>query len=75
MKNLFVSYNCGCSYSLVLKDKSLEEILAYTKKPDMEWLRWYIKDEDGEMDHDHLSPIHQGILRMLKSANGRKRES
>jgi len=72
MKTLFVSYDCGLRYSKLMQSENINELLHRTKQKDMEWLRWYIEDENGEMDHEHLSPIHRNIINLMKWANGGK---
>lgn len=66
MKTLYVSHDCGCSYHLALKSESIDEIIQYTKRDDMKRLRWYIEDEVGNMDYEHMSPIHRNIIETLK---------
>jgi hypothetical protein len=72
MKTLFVSHDCGINYSQFMQSESIDELVKRTEQEDMDMLRWYIKDENGVMDYEHISPIHKSIIAFLKVANSIK---
>lgn len=71
-ENIMVSHDCGISYHPLMKSDSVDELVTRTEKredplEDISWCRWYIENEDGQMDYEHISPIHKGILRLIYS--------
>lgn len=62
MKKLMVSYDCGITYRLFAEAEDAQKLADRAGKEDLEGLRWYIENEDGTMDHQHISPIHKEII-------------
>jgi hypothetical protein len=67
MKQLMVSRDCGIHYGCEMQSESGLELLERTRREDMQWTRWYI-EENGEMDLDHVCPIHANLLKSLLEA-------
>jgi hypothetical protein len=66
VKTLYVSHDCGCTYSKELVSDNTAKIIERAQKCDEQGFRWYIEDENGQMDYDHISEIHKGIFALME---------
>ena len=64
MYTLFVSYNCGISYSKEDKVETLEELQPKLDQLDKDMLRWYI-EKDDKLNLDAVCSIHKNVLDTL----------
>ena len=60
---LYVSHDCGCSYSAEATADSPDAFAERGKQLDADWLRWYVEDERGEMAG--ISRIHAEIVAFM----------
>ena len=65
---LYVSYDCGVSYSKIAEAKTLDELRPKMREFDEDRLRWYLT-KDGEDYWEELSTIHSNILLVMTEAN------
>ena len=64
MYALMVSEDAGKTYNLLMEHESVDVLLERTNRLDLDYLRWVIKDEEGEL-LDIRCPIHSDILKSL----------
>lgn len=68
---LYVSYDCGAHYSLERSYTSTHEqaFMDRTDELDRDMLRWYIKNDEGDMDTSVTCAVHKGIIAFLQQVN------
>lgn len=79
MPKLFVSHDAGISYDEFMQADSVDKLLARTEKrsdplEDISWCRWYIEDDDGNLDMKNISPIHKRMLILMDAINRKNLE-
>ena len=67
MYRLEKSQDGGRSYHRVAKAATVEELLPTGKRFDQRGLRWFIKNEQGEIVE--ASAIHKGFLALMRTVN------
>lgn len=65
MKKLMVSYDCGSSYYPIARADNVSDFEEKIKELESDYLRYYIEDENGNIDEEHICSIHRGIVETI----------